>query len=140
MIEHMTKAINEEFTLAIGYRLKEAIWLLTEYCCNIDGRGPRHAMHRARTHRNIEEICIAPAKEAMAQFMRDQTKSQFLEMSLASLFNTLKRPAEGEQDLPQKLHRAQIQAAKTNRLLVDLEVFFRDLREGDGCSYGGFGG
>ena len=67
----------------------------------------------------------------MSTFTNDETKSQVLELTIEAFIGSLQLPPNGDEAAQKKLRRALVEAAKTKRLLVDLEVFFKELRDDD---------
>jgi hypothetical protein len=64
--------------------------------------------------------------------MSDGDKLQFLEIDVGALVHGLKLPVVGTAVAQGRFRQARIEAAKTRRLLEDLEDFFKGLREDDG--------
>lgn len=134
-VEQVTDMIVEDFTLAIGLPMTTACGQFIDYCRILKADRDRNQVTSTKArdsyHQHIAELCIGPAKAAMSTFTNDETKSQVLELTIEAFIGSLQLPPNGDEAAQKKLRRALVEAAKTKRLLVDLEVFFKELRDDD---------
>ncbi|KAI4671723.1 uncharacterized protein J4E78_000219 [Alternaria triticimaculans] len=127
--------IVEDFTMAIGLPLTTACGQFTDYCRILKADRNRNQVTSTKArdsiHQYIAELCIGPAKAAMSTFTNDEIKSQVLELPVEAFIGSLQLPPSGDEAAQKKLQRVLIEAAKTKRLLEDLEIFFKELQDAD---------